>query len=132
MCIDKDLKAKVVIFGGRDYCDKETFFKEVDNIFDEWELTSDWVEIVEGGAKGADYLAKLYAEERGISHKQFKANWDKYGKSAGPLRNKKMAEYCKGQYGIAFWDGKSKGTENMLNNCENFDIKVQGLLYNQD
>lgn len=132
MEVDKDLKARVVIFGGRDYCDKDTFYKEVDEILTDWGLTNDWIEIVEGGARGTDYLASLYAKDRGISHKQFKANWDKYGKSAGPIRNKEMAEYCQGQYGISFWDGKSKGTENMLNNCDKYDIKVQGLLYNQD
>ena len=75
------------------------------------------VVIVSGGAKGADTLAKKYAQEKGYFYKEFPANWDKYGKRAGYLRNREMHEYLsKGHYRgvVAFWDGKSKGTENMI------------------
>ena len=65
-------------------------------------------EIVSGGAKGADGFAERYAKEKNIPLKVFKAGWDKYGKRAGYIRNKEIWEYA--DQGIAFWDGRSRGT----------------------
>ena len=69
-------------------------------------------ELVSGGARGVDYLGERWARERGILVKQFLADWDKYGKRAGFIRNKEMAEYADAL--IAVWDGESCGTENMI------------------
>jgi len=69
--------------------------------------------IVSGGAKGADKLAELYAMEHDISIKIFNAEWGKYGRSAGPIRNRKIIESS--DYVIAFWDGKSRGTLSSIN-----------------
>jgi hypothetical protein len=49
------------------------------------------VVIISGGAKGADSLGERYAQERGLEVKVFRADWDKYGKRAGILRNTKMS-----------------------------------------
>ncbi|MDD6478394.1 MAG: DUF2493 domain-containing protein [Oscillospiraceae bacterium] len=68
--------------------------------------------IVSGGARGADALGERYAEENGFKIERYLPNWDKYGKSAGPKRNRQMAEI--GDYVICFWDGKSKGTKSMI------------------
>ena len=69
-------------------------------------------EIVSGDAKGADTLGAYWAIEHNIPVKHFPAEWDKYGKSAGFIRNAEMAEYADAL--IAFWDGKSKGTRHMI------------------
>lgn len=127
---DNDLKAKIVIFGGREFNNKNLFIEQVESILKEWDLSKDWIEIVEGGARGTDSLAKDYAISNNISYKEFNADWNKYGKSAGHLRNEQMAKYCEGQFGIAFWDGKSRGTKNMLTHCEKYDIKVECIIYN--
>lgn len=69
--------------------------------------------IVSGGAKGADALAKRYAQDRGYEYIEFPAEWEKYGKSAGYIRNDEMHRFIadKSNRGvIAFWDGESKGT----------------------
>ena len=70
-------------------------------------------EIICGGAKGDDAQGEKYAKENNISIKYFLADWDKYGKGAGPIRNHQMGDYA--DYLIAFWDKKSKGTLDMIN-----------------
>ncbi len=74
-------------------------------------------ELVSGGAMGADSLAERYAEEFNILIKLFPAEWTKYGKRAGYLRNKLIADYC--NEAIVFWNGRSKGTENVISCLQN-------------
>jgi hypothetical protein len=70
-------------------------------------------EVISGCARGADSLGERWAEDRGVPIIRFPAEWDKYGKSAGYRRNAEMAEV--GEALIAIWDGKSRGTEMMIN-----------------
>jgi hypothetical protein len=69
-------------------------------------------EIVSGGAKGVDKLGERIAKDNSIPCRVFSADWGKYGKKAGYLRNKDMAEYADAL--VAVWDGESKGTANMI------------------
>ena len=73
-----------------------------------------------GGANGADSLGERYALDSDIPIEYFLADWDNYGKSAGYIRNKKMAENA--QALIALWDGKSKGTKHMIDLAEEFNL----------
>lgn len=66
------------------------------------------LEIVSGGARGADSLAERYANERGLATKIFLPDWESHGKGAGFIRNRDIVDYA--DYVIAFWDFKSKGT----------------------
>jgi len=68
-------------------------------------------EIVSGGAGGVDKSGEYAAKISLRKVKIFKADWDKYGKSAGPIRNKQMAEYADKL--LLIWDGQSKGSKNM-------------------
>jgi len=68
-------------------------------------------ELVCGMAPGVDSCALLYAIKCGVKVTPFRANWSGQGLAAGPLRNRKMAEYC--THAIGFWDGSSRGTANM-------------------
>jgi hypothetical protein len=72
--------------------------------------------LISGGAKGADSLAEQFAKENEIDCKIFEAEWDKFGKSAGFLRNEQIVEEA--EHVIAFWDGKSKGTLNTINKAK--------------
>lgn len=78
--------------------------------------------VVEGGAAGADMLARKYAIQHNLHLKEIPADWEKYGKSAGIIRNKAMhgiiSKYPHRGV-IAFWDGKSKGT------AQNFGLARQ-------
>lgn len=69
-------------------------------------------QIISGGAKGADTLAKQYAAEKGISMKEFPANWNTHGKSAGYIRNKQIVDAC--DEVVAFWNKKSPGTKHSI------------------
>ena len=73
-------------------------------------------EIVSGGAKGIDTLAKIYSIDRKIKLTEFLPEYDKFGKSAPLKRNLKIIEYS--DLVIAFWDGKSHGTKFVINNCK--------------
>jgi len=71
-------------------------------------------ELVCGMAIGVDLLGKQYADHGDIPVKEFevsKKDWDRYGKAAGSIRNRRMAEYAEAL--ILIWDGKSKGSANM-------------------
>ena len=72
--------------------------------------------IIHGGCRGADTLAGEVAKELGIPVKVFPAEWDKYGKAAGPIRNQKMLDEGKPDLVIAFHNNieNSRGTKDML------------------
>jgi predicted Rossmann fold nucleotide-binding protein DprA/Smf involved in DNA uptake len=69
-------------------------------------------EIISGGATGADTLAERYAKEKGIPLRVFLPDWNKYGKAAGPIRNKLIVEAS--DHVVAFWDGISRGTKSSI------------------
>ena len=81
------------------------------------------VEIVSGGARGADSLGEQYARERGFKLSVFRAEWNKYGKSAGYRRNEQMALYADAV--VVFWDGVSKGSKHMIDIAMRQGIKVR-------
>ena len=63
-------------------------------------------------AKGADTIGEQYAHERGYTVERFPADWQQYGKAAGPIRNRQMVDNADAL--IVFWDGQSAGTRNMI------------------
>lgn len=69
-------------------------------------------EVVCGMARGADSLGWKWAIEFSIPVKKFPAQWDKYGRGAGPIRNKQMADYADAL--IVFIYNNSRGSANML------------------
>lgn len=73
---------------------------------------TDITEIVSGTATGIDRLGEEWATNNGKIITRFPANWTKYGKSAGPIRNAEMAIYADAL--IAIWDHRSRGTNDMI------------------
>ena len=71
-------------------------------------------EIISGAAIGVDTLGETYAGANNIPVNRKPANWNKYGKRAGPMRNKEMALLA--DAAVILWDGESKGTRNMIDN----------------
>lgn len=102
---------KTIIAGCRTFKDY-ALLKEKLNHYRNY--TGNIYEVVSGGADGADFLGEKYAVENGIPIKHFPADWNTHGRAAGPIRNKQMADYA--DCLIAVWDGKSKGTKNMIDN----------------
>lgn len=97
---------KLLVCGGRDFNDLCLFFDTIDDLSPEPDL------IIQGGATGADALARRYAEKRGIQIQTFEAEWSKYGNAAGPIRNRKMLAEGKPDLVVAFPGGK--GTADMV------------------
>ena len=97
---------KVIIAGNRTFNNRQLLFDTMDNL----DIEID--EVVCGEARGADTLGKIWAKSKGIPVKSFPAEWDKFGRMAGPIRNRDMGKYA--DYLVAFWDGKSVGTKDMI------------------
>lgn len=104
-------EVKVIICGSRTFSNYGLLAMEMYDFLDANDEDSK-IEVVCGGAKGADKLGKQWAESMEIKVADFNADWNKYGRKAGYLRNKQMAEYA--THCIAFWDGESKGTKMMI------------------
>jgi len=84
--------------------------------------------IISGGTRGTDKLGEQYADEFGLYLDIYPAYWDKFGKKAGYIRNEIMGRAC--DVGIIFWDGKSKGTKNMIDILEKLGKPYKVVLYN--
>lgn len=112
---------KVIIAGGRDFTNAELFLTSMDSI--EWDIT----EVVVGGAPGADTMGHQWAVITQHPFKLFAANWRDEGRAAGPIRNKKMGDYADAL--IAFWNGKSRGTKNMIDYMMKLNKPVKVIIY---
>lgn len=78
--------------------------------------------LVHGGATGADSLADGWAKRRGVSTSVFKANWNLLGRSAGPIRNRRMLEDSKPDYLLVFHGGR--GTDNCCECARAMGIEI--------
>lgn len=81
-------------------------------------------EIVSGGAKGVDMCARTYAQRNGLILTEFLPEYNKFGRAAPLRRNLQIIDYA--DVVIAIWDGKSKGTAYVIEQCkkQNKPIKV--------
>ncbi|MEA2037068.1 MAG: SLOG family protein [Nanoarchaeota archaeon] len=126
-------KIKLIIAGGRDFTD----YNQLEHQFIQFthqieatiskELTNKDITIISGMAKGADILGLRLAEECEFNVERYPALWDKEGRSAGYKRNVRMADNA--THLLAFWDGKSKGTEHMIKCAESKDLIVKVVDY---
>ncbi len=96
---------RVIIAGCRDYNNYEEAKEYIDHCLSNIRKEHTIV-IISGGASGADAIGEKYAKENGFEVERYPADWSKYGRGAGPKRNKQMAEV--GDFVICFWDGKSR------------------------
>lgn len=86
-------------------------------------LPKNTTEIVSGGAKGVDTSAREYALSHGIKLTEFLPEYTKYGRSAPLKRNITIIEYS--DIVLAFWDGKSRGTKFVIDNCRKLGVEVR-------
>lgn len=105
---------KVLVCGGRNYNDPEAVYKALDDIRPSM--------IIEGGASGADCYAADWADANNVPLKTFPADWKTYGKSAGPIRNKRMLDKEMPDVVIAFPGGR--GTANMVKLAKEAGVRV--------
>jgi hypothetical protein len=107
---------KVIIAGGRDIHKRSLLDKAI--VAAQFKIT----EVVSGHAKGVDTLGELWADFYNVPVKLFPADWETHGKRAGFIRNAAMAEYADAL--IAVWDGKSKGTQHMIETARTAGLTV--------
>lgn len=99
---------KVIIAGSRDIKDYALVANAITK------SGYDITEVVSGCATGVDTLGEQWARANNIPIKEMPADWMRHGNSAGPQRNRAMAEYA--DAAIIIWDGESRGTRNMVEN----------------
>ena len=109
---------RVIVAGGREFDDVPLLYAKL-NTYLANKLPD--VQIVSGVARGADTLGMRFAMDHNLKCAKFPAEWDRWGRGAGYIRNREMAANADAL--IAFWDGKSRGTKHMI------DLAVEkGLL----
>ena len=93
-------------------------------------LPKDTTEIVSGGARGIDRCAREYAKSHNIKLTEFLPEYERYGRTAPLKRNLQIIRYA--DMVLAFWDGKSRGTKFVIENCKkrNKEVKVYTLANN--
>ena len=116
---------RIIIAGSREYNNYEEAAKLIDKFIKD--VNSSNVVIVSGGAKGADKIGEEYAARNDLDCVVYKANWGKYGKQAGIIRNGEMAKNA--DCLLAFWEGESRGTYNMVNTAKKRKLKVRVFNY---
>ena len=117
---------KVIIAGGRDFNDYALLCEKCDGLLSH-KRQSHSVVIVSGTARGANSLGERYANERNYPIQRFPPDWNADGKAAGFIRNAQMAKAADAL--IAFWDGKSKGTANMIEIARKRNLQVRVVTY---
>lgn len=91
-------------------------------------LPTDTAEIISGGAKGVDTSAREFALSHGIKLTEFLPEYDKYGRGAPLKRNITIIEHA--DLVLAFWDGKSRGTKFVIDNCHKLGVEVKVYNFN--
>ena len=121
---------RILVCGGRDYKDSEKVTAVLDEIAvkhsklynpdDNW-LPCDFT-IIAGGATGADRLAVEWAAVNWTQYREFKADWNKHGRAAGPIRNQRMLDEGKPDLVVAFPGGR--GTADMVRRAKAAGVVV--------
>ena len=110
---------KLLVCGGRDYSDKIHLYESLDSYLEKLD------EICHGGARGADVLAGTWAIDRGIPCRTFPADWERFGKRAGPIRNAEMLAAFRPDRVVAFTGGA--GTSHMVSLAVSAGVPVDGF-----
>jgi len=112
------MEKRVAVVGGRDFHNEEYMFYALDVFRDKYGIDH----IISGGAYGADALAESYAKSRCIPYTIYPANWDRYGKKAGMLRNQLIVKDA--NVIIAFPTKTSVGTYDTVDKAKKAGLKV--------
>lgn len=107
---------RIIIAGGRDFTNTGMAFIYLESLVKAGDV------IISGHASGADMMGELYAQKNKLQCELYPADWEKYGRAAGPIRNEEMAKTA--DMLIAFWNGKSRGTKSMIRLAKKHGCRV--------
>lgn len=132
---------RVIVAGGRNFRNHELLVARLNHLLKD--KNKEDIQIVSGTADGADVHGEWYAKEMGYKLVQYPAAWDdlttpgaviktrrdgkQYNAKAGLDRNLLMAQNADAL--VAFWDGKSPGTKNMIDTAKNLKLLVRVVKY---
>ena len=105
----------VLVFGGRDFSDREAVFAALDSERPD--------KVIPGGAPGADALAREWCFDRKVSYWNVPADWTRYGKAAGPIRNQRMIDEGCPSLALEFPGGR--GTADMHRRCVEAGVPIK-------
>lgn len=114
---------KLIIAGSRNFQDYWVLERNVLCFLQRHRMDGEPVEVISGCAKGADKLGEKFAKRFDLSLIRMPADWKRYGKAAGMIRNKAMAEDA--THVILFWDGISSGTRNMAELAKKMNLVTE-------
>ena len=117
---------KLIVAGGRDFNDYRLAHQAIMALAEN-EYKDFGVSIVSGMARGADSLGTRFARMNQVVLHPFPADWNQYGKRAGFIRNKQMGDFADGL--LAFWDGESRGTKQMIEYMQSLNKPVHIVRY---
>jgi hypothetical protein len=101
---------RLLIAGSRDISDYNVLQEHINHVLKD--IPRPVTEVISGTARGVDRLGEQWATNFNIPIRKMPADWDKYQKAAGMIRNRDMAELC--DCAVIVWDGKSRGTMGMI------------------
>ena len=110
----------VVVGGCRTFNDYDILSKHLDSILQPYGHNG--IIILSGHCSGVDALTERYASEHKLTIEIHPAQWTRYGRAAGPIRNEQMVTQA--DCVIAFWDGKSRGTRSLISYAKKHGKKL--------
>jgi hypothetical protein len=113
----------VLVCGDRHWRNREKIYRYLDKLREKTEAP---LTIIEGCAQGADRMAGEWAADHRLNCMQFPAQWDRYGRAAGPIRNQQMLDEGKPELVVAFHPDltQSKGTLDMVVRSRKANIRT--------
>lgn len=112
---------KVLVCGGRDYSDWHALSAALAQV--KLLAPHDSLTIIQGGAAGADAMAREWCEAYHIPYMNYPADWEKHGRAAGPIRNQRMLDEGRPDLVLAFPGGR--GTADMMTRARSAGVEVR-------
>jgi len=111
------MTVRIIVCGGRDFTDKVM----LDYVLSYVHTHRSIIELIHGGARGADQMANKWAFNNGIPRVEVRADWRTHGRAAGPIRNREMLKL--NPDGVVAFPG-ARGTADMVRAAEEAGIPV--------
>jgi len=116
---------RLIVAGSRGFWSQDRMNRTLDHLLKN--KSPNEIEIVSGGARGADRCAIVYAHNHGYKLTVMRADWNTHGRSAGYKRNQEMAAYADAC--VVFWDEESRGSKHMIDIANSIDMPLRVIKY---